>query len=238
MKEIEYLEKYVPKDKLDVALKRLENGEPVQYIVGNVDFYGRLFDVNPSVLIPRFETEQLIEKTLKYLPKNINSILDLGTGSGCIAITLKKELPHAQVTAYDISNEALEVARGNAVKNDAEINFVNQTMEKIDGLYDVIISNPPYIDNDEEIQKVVFDNEPHIALYAENHGLYFYEIILSQASSCLNKGGLIAFEIGQTQGEDIKRLGQKYLPEFTCIIEEDYQGLDRFVFFKEGEFDK
>lgn len=237
MTEIEYLKKYVSKEKLEDALKRLEQGEPVQYIVGNVDFYGFTFNVNPSVLIPRFETEQLIEKTLGYLNRKKLKVIDLGTGSGCIAITLKKKLPESTVVAYDISKEALDIAKENAVLNDADVLFVHRSMEKIEGKYDLIISNPPYISYEEEIEDVVYNNEPHIALYAENHGLYFYEQILSQAKNHLTEDGMIAFEIGQTQGQAIQQLGKKYLPTFTCYIEQDYQKLDRFVFFKR-EFDK
>ena len=112
MKDIEYIKKYGNPDEYEKSLKRLENGEPVQYIVGNVNFYGFTFKVDSRVLIPRFETEELIEKTLKYLDKNKKlEIIDLGTGSGCIAITLKKLLPNSNVTAYDISSEALEVAK-------------------------------------------------------------------------------------------------------------------------------
>lgn len=237
MKEKEYLKKYLPKERLEEGLKRLEQGEAVQYIVGNVNFYGYIFEVNSHVLIPRFETEQLIEKTLGYLKKSTPKIIDLGTGSGCIAVTLKKKLPEGTVVAYDISKEALEVARKNARLNNVEIHFENQSMEKIDGMYDLMISNPPYIAYHEKIEEIVYQNEPHIALYAEDEGIYFYDKILSQAKDHLSSDGMIAFEIGQTQGKRIKELGQKYLPTFQCRIEQDYQGLDRFVFFKK-EFDK
>lgn len=232
MTDVDYLKKYLEEEKLEEGLKRLEQGEPVQYIVGNVNFYGFLFEVNSHVLIPRFETEQLIEKTLSYLKCKNPRIIDLGTGSGCIAITLKKKLPESNVVAYDLSEEALEVAKKNAWIHHVDIEFVHQTMEKIDDVYDLIISNPPYIAYDEEIQNIVKENEPHMALYAENNGLYFYEVILKQAHHHLSKDGIIAFEIGQTQGEDIRMLGKEYLPDFKCTIEQDYQGLDRFVFFQ------
>lgn len=178
------------------ALNRLDSGEPVQYIVGNVDFYGYNFLVNKNVLIPRFETEQLVEKTINYINKIFNKkvdIADIGTGSGCIAITLKKEL-NCNVTAVDISNNALSVARSNANKNDCLIEFLEGDMLKpLHKKYDCLISNPPYIRYDEEIMDIVKNNEPHIALYADNDGLYYYEEILKNANKYLNNKYLIAF---------------------------------------------
>lgn len=231
----EYLEKYLEPDKLEEGLKKLEQGIPVQYIVGNMDFYGFNFDIDSRVLIPRFETEELVERTFNYLKEfnnNLN-IIDLGTGSGCIAITLKKLLPSSNVTAVDISNDALEVARGNAKKLDADVNFVQSDMlNNVTGKFDCIISNPPYIAYDEEIMEVVKNNEPHMALYADNNGLYFYEEILKNCSKMLNDKFLIAFEIGQTQGEAIKSLANKYLLNITVSVEKDMQGLDRFIFIK------
>lgn len=231
----EYLEQYLEKDKLEDGLKRLESGEPVQYIVGNMDFYGFNFDIDSRVLIPRFETEELVEKTINYLKdyKQDLSIIDLGTGSGCIAITLKKLLPSSNVTAVDLSTDALEVAKGNAKKLGADINFIQSDMlSNVTGKFDCIISNPPYIAYDEEIMEIVKNNEPHMALYADNNGLYFYEEILKNCSKFLNDKFLIAFEIGQTQGEAIKDLAHKYLSNITVSIEKDMQGLDRFVFVK------
>ena len=142
MSDLDYLKKYLSEDKLEEGIKRLESGEPVQYIVGNVDFYGSIINVNKNVLIPRFETEQLIEKTLKYLKnkKENIKIADLGTGSGCIAITLKKQLPNSIVDAVDISPSALEVAKNNAIQNNVDINFINNDMSTYkDKKYDVII---------------------------------------------------------------------------------------------------
>ena len=231
----EYLEQYLEKDKLEDGLKRLESGEPVQYIVGNMDFYGFNFDIDSRVLIPRFETEELVEKTISYLKdyKQNLSIIDLGTGSGCIAITLKMLLPSSNVTAVDLSTDALEVAKGNAKKLGADINFIQSDMlSNVTGKFDCIISNPPYIAYDEEIMEIVKNNEPHMALYADNNGLYFYEEILKNCSKFLNDKFLIAFEMGQTQGEAIKDLAHKYLSNITVSIEKDMQGLDRFVFVK------
>lgn len=233
MTDIEYLKKYYKGD-LDDAIKRLKSGEPVQYIVGDVDFYGYNFFVNKNVLIPRFETEELVNRTIKYIDKYLDrnnlDIIDLGTGSGCIAITLNKEL-NCNVDAVDISIEALEVARKNNDSNDASVNFMNGNMlEGISKKYDVIISNPPYIAYDEEIEDIVKNNEPHLALYAENNGLYFYKNIISSAVNCVKVRSLIAFEIGYQQGNQIMEIAKEYFPQGEIWIEKDLQGKDRFVF--------
>ena len=187
MNEIEYLKKYLPSDKLEDGIKRLNNGEPVQYIVGNVDFYGYKINVNKNVLIPRFETEELVFKTINLIKKNLNEnikVLDIGTGSGCISIALKKEIPGLDITAVDISEDALVVAKNNALENNCEINFIKSDLfNNIDDKYDLIISNPPYISYDEQIMDIVKKNEPHLALYAKNNGLYFYEEIIKNSSN-------------------------------------------------------
>ena len=233
MKEIEYLKKYYDGD-LNEALKLLKQGIPVQYIVGNVDFYGLNFIVNNNVLIPRFETEELVEKTINYVANYFNkdiSILDVGTGSGCIAISLSKNLIGSNVDALDISNQALEVAKKNNEKNNTNVNFFHSNMfENVNQRYDLIISNPPYISYEEQIMEIVKNNEPNIALYAENDGLYFYEEILKKASNFLNKKAMIAFEIGEKQGRKIKELAKIYLPDSKVLLEKDLQNRNRFVF--------
>lgn len=232
-KDVEYLIKYLDPNLLDDGLKELEKGKPVQYIVGNVDFYGNKINVNESVLIPRFETELLVEKTIKYINSFFNevkNIIDLGTGSGCIAITLKKEIC-CNVVGVDISNEALCVARNNADMNNLDIKFINSNMlDDVDGLFDVIISNPPYIRYDEKIDDIVKNNEPALALYADNDGLYFYDYILKSCKKNLNKRSLIAFEIGMNQGISVKNLAIKYFPKSRVSVEKDYNDRDRFVF--------
>ena len=235
MNELEYLKKYLHKeDNLDEAIKRLNNGEPVQYIVGDVDFYGNIIKVNKNVLIPRRETEELVEKTqelIKNLFDKDISILDIGTGSGCIPITLKKIFPKSNITAIDISNKALEVAKNNALLNNVDINYIQSDIfSNINNKYDCIISNPPYLKEDDYIMDIVKNNEPHIALYADNNGLYFYEEILKNANKYLNNKYLIAFEIGETQGEDIIKKAKKYFPNATIKLEKDLQKLDRFIF--------
>ena len=229
MKDIEYLKKYY-KGNIEDALKRLENGEPVQYIVGDVDFYGYTFKVDTRVLIPRFEAEGLVEIALTYL-KDGDSIIDLGTGSGCIAITLKKKLPNSSIDAVDISNDALDVAKDNAKLNNVDINFYLGDMLSTNKKYDCIISNPPYIAYDEEVMDIVKNNEPNNALYADNNGLYFYEEILKKANTYLNDKYYIFFEIGYNQGESIKEIALKYL-NCTVEIKKDLQGFDRYVIIK------
>lgn len=232
MTDIEYLEKYY-KGNITDGIKRLENGEPVQYIVGDVDFYGYNFIVNKNVLIPRFETEELVNRTINYIHKYFDNnldIIDLGTGSGCIAITLNKELG-CNVDAVDISPLALEVAKENSSRNGANVNFIEGNMlDNIFKKYDVIISNPPYISYDEEIEEVVRNNEPHLALYAENNGLYFYEKIISNAVHCVKDKSLLAFEIGYAQGNKIMDIAKEYFPQGNIWVEKDLQEKDRFVF--------
>ena len=232
MSDIEYLKKYY-NGNIDDALKLLDRGIPVQYIVGNVDFYGYNFIVNKNVLIPRFETEELVDRTIKYVQKYFDSsvkIVDLGCGSGCISITLSKELD-VRVDAVDISSDALDVARENCIKNNASVNyFLGNMLEPLHDKYDVIISNPPYISYDEEIDEIVRNNEPSLALYADNDGLYFYEEILKNCKKYLNDKFLIAFEIGYTQGDRIRDFALKYLGDVSVLVEKDLSNRDRFVF--------
>ena len=233
MTDIEYLKKYLPSELFEEGLEELQKGLPVQYIVGSTNFYGYEIKVNENVLIPRFETEELVEKTIGYIKKLFNGkiqIVDLGTGSGCISIALKKEID-ASITAVDISKKALEVAKENALKNDASIEFLQGNMlEPLNKRYDVIISNPPYIGDTEEIMDIVKNNEPKEALYAPNDGLYFYEIILKDAHKYLKDKFLIAFEIGYKQADKIKKIVLKYFDNSKIIVEKDLQGRDRFIF--------
>lgn len=233
--DIEYLKKYLPEgSNYEEALERLKKGEPVQYIVGDVNFYGNIIKVNKNVLIPRRETEELVEKTLTCLKEHLNTqikILDIGTGSGCIAITLKKLLPLSEIDALDISKEALEVAKSNAKLNKVHINFIESNLfQNIKDKYDCIISNPPYISKDEKIMDIVKNNEPHLALYAKENGLYFYHQILKEAKKYLSSKSIISFEIGETEGKDIIKIAKKYFPKSQIILKQDLQHLDRFIF--------
>ena len=234
----DYVYKYGKRDQFDLNIEKIIKGIPVQYIVGNVNFFGNIIDVNENVLIPRFETEELVSKTVNYIrdyfDKKIN-IADIGTGSGCIAITLKKKVD-ANVTAIDISDKALELAKKNAKKNNVNIEFIlGNLLNPLNKKYDVIISNPPYISKNEEIMDIVKNNEPSIALYAPNNGLYFYQEILKNASKYLNNKSLIAFEIGYMQGESIKKMALEYFPNSKVSLEKDMQGKDRFIFIFNDE---
>lgn len=232
MNNIEYLKKYY-EGNIDDAIKRLESGEAVQYIVGNVDFYGYKFNITHDTLMPRFETEELVSKLIGYIKNKFDkkvSILDIGTGTGCIAITLSLEL-NSDVTAVDISIKALEVAKNNALLHNKNINFIESDIfSNVKDKFDIIVSNPPYIREDEEIMDIVKDNEPDIALYAKDNGLYFYKKIISEASNYINKDHIIAFEIGMEQGKDVVDMAKNYFKDDEIILEKDMQGRDRFIF--------
>lgn len=236
MNDIEYLRKYLKDKDLDTALKELESGIPVQYIVGNTNFYGYDFKINRNTLIPRFETELLVEKTYNYIKKYFNKdnikILDIGTGSGCIAITLNKLLNSCDITGIDISSEALEVAKENNISNNTNVKFIESDIfSNVSDKYDVIISNPPYISYDDiEVMDIVKNNEPHLALYAKDNGLYFYDKIIKDSSKYLNDKFIMAFEIGYKQGKDITKIVNKYYKDINMSVEKDYSGRDRFVF--------
>ncbi|MBT2570899.1 peptide chain release factor N(5)-glutamine methyltransferase [Planococcus sp. ISL-110] len=213
-------------------------GIPVQHLTGSEEFYGRNFLVNPDVLIPRPETEELIEETLglinRYLTKKELAIADIGTGSGIIAITMKCELPDAQVVATDISQPALETATRNAERLNAEIDFrLGDLSEPIrDGKWDVILSNPPYIAHAEApgLSDSVRDFEPHSALFAEKEGLALYEKMAMQLPELLNKPGIIGFEIGYQQGPAVEKMLKDAFPDSLVYSKKDINKNDRMVF--------
>lgn len=213
--------------------QKLLTGYPIQYLIGYVDFYGYKILVNENVLIPRYETEYLIEKTINYSKKIFKdkvNILDIGTGSGAIAISLSK-LINCKVTAVDISDEALEVAKNNSIINNTKIKFIKSDIfDNIKEKYDIIISNPPYIDYNEKIMDAVRNYEPHLALYAKDNGLYFYKKILSEAKTFLNDKFIIAFEIGWWQGNLIKIIAKEYFKNSKIIISKDLSEKDRYIF--------
>ena len=213
-------------------------GIPVQHLTGSEEFYGRNFLVNPDVLIPRPETEELIEETLglidRHLPKKELAIADIGTGSGIIAITLKCELPDAQVVATDISQSALDMAAKNAERLNAQIDFrLGDLAEPIRGRkWDVILSNPPYIAYGEApgLSDSVRDFEPHQALFADKEGLALYQKMAMQLPELLKKPGIIGFEIGYQQGQAVQKMLKDAFPEALVYSKKDINKHDRMVF--------
>jgi len=208
----------------------LKDNYPIQYLIGYVNFYGYKILVNENVLIPRFETELLVEEAIKIINRfNNPKVLDIGTGSGAIAIAVKKET-NSNVDASDISIKALDVAKKNALINDVNINFIqSNALDNIDGKYDIIISNPPYISYDEEVMECVKKYEPHLALYADDDGLYFYKKIIKDSIKVLNKKFVILFEIGYKQAETISKIAKKVYPNSKITIIKDYSDKDRIL---------
>ena len=215
----------ITKVEYDVFFKTLESlkqQKPIQYILGETEFYGLPFKVNENVLIPRPETEEIVALILQNIKKQkLNSktikVLDIGTGSGCIAVSLAKHLPNAKVYALDVSKKALKVAKANAELNNVEITFIEAdilnestwNLEFKDLEFDTIVSNPPYVRQLEkaEIQPNVLDNEPHLALFVEdNNPLKFYKAITDFAVDNLKQKGALFFEINQYFGEETKQL--------------------------------
>lgn len=216
------------------ALKRLKHHEPIQYILGETYFFGLTFLVTPSVLIPRPETEELVAWVLAHFkPNDPPKILDLGTGSGCIAIALAKELPNAEVFALDVSPKALEVAQTNAQKNDVTINFIEANMLNwvSNQHFDVIISNPPYVTKNEQTQmkENVWAYEPHLALFVANDSpLIFYDALKNIAQKNLNPDGLCFAELNEHFGNETKALFDPHYFK-DIILKKDTFGKDRML---------
>ena len=221
-------------DKYKACIEAVKSNKPLQYVMGNVNFFGYEFYINENVLIPRFETEELVDRVIKFLNssfKEAKDIIDLGCGSGVIGITLKKKCPTLDVTCLDISEEALIVAIKNAEKLDAEINFVKGDMlDNVFEKYDVIVSNPPYIAEDEQIEDIVKNNEPHLALYAGVDGLDCYRKIFKEAKRVLNNKFLIALEIGCTQKDAITNLAKETFDNVEVQCFKDMSLKDRIIF--------
>ena len=202
--------------KFNFAIKELKNQKPIQYILGEADFYRLKFKVNEHVLIPRPETEELVHLIIKDNELDSPIILDIGTGSGCIPIALKKNIPSAKISAIDIANDVLEVAKYNAKHNGVEVEFVLDSIlhltshiSHLTSHFDIIVSNPPYICVSEKanMNKNVLDYEPHLALFVENDDpLLFYKAIIDFAIKNLNKNGKIYFEINQSLASETKNL--------------------------------
>ena len=219
-------------------LEELKKEIPIQYLLGSTSFYGLDFEVNPNVLIPRPETEELVEWIIRNnskieKPKDLK-ILDIGTGSGCIAISLAKNLPNATVSAIDVSEKALATAKKNAQSNSVNVSFINQNILQTEDLkqqFDIIVSNPPYVRNleKEEIKKNVLENEPHLALFVEDEdALIFYKKIAQLAQKNLTANGMLFFEINQYLGPETVALLEEL--QFKDIeLRKDMYGNDRMI---------
>lgn len=216
--------------------KHIKEDVPLSHLVGFEYFYDRKYKVTKDVLSPRMETEELIYKVIEYINtsnKNKFKILDLCTGSGIIAITLKKELDQVSVDviASDISKEAIEVAKENSQSHDATIKFIKSDIfNNIDDKFDIIVSNPPYIDRKDKVtmQDNVLKYDPHLALFAEEEGMYFYRKIIEQANDYLNENGVIFFEIGYDQKDKIIKLAD--MNGYSAEVYKDINGRDRMAF--------
>ena len=220
--------------KLKVVLSKLLLHEPIQYVVENTWFYNLNFKVNNAVLIPRPETEELVYEAINFLKNNDGKkVLDIGTGSGCIPISIKINIPSANVHALDVSAAALSVAKENALKNNAEINFIELDFLVDDdyiylGSYDLIISNPPYIPETEKLDKNVTNYEPHLALFVpENDALIFYKRILNFAELHLVVGGKIMLEVHENSAKETAALFRNN--NYDVTIKKDMQGKERML---------
>ncbi|MFC4410680.1 peptide chain release factor N(5)-glutamine methyltransferase [Chungangia koreensis] len=232
----------MPEDKFSTFWSMVEEhieGKPVQYIIGYEWFYGRQFEVDESVLIPRPETEELVLETLNRMKRiwpdgGSLKLADIGTGSGAIAVTMKLEAPNLKVTATDISEEAIETARKNADQLQADIDFLKGNLnEPLAGQsWDIVLSNPPYISYEEAetLSDVVVDHEPHSALFAEEEGLILYRQLAEQLPALLNRPGLIGVEIGYSQGEAVKGFFERTFPAAQVEVIQDINGKNRMVF--------
>lgn len=219
---------------LDTIFQRLSQNEPAQYIVGETEFHGLKIDVDARALIPRPETEELVELILaEQKGGEPLKVLDIGTGTGIIALSLAKSQPTWQVTATDISLDALALAQENAQKNGISTVIFRQSdvFSNISENYDMIVSNPPYIADFEKVDmaKNVLDYEPHLALFADNDGLAIYQKMAENARQFLTEKGKIYLEIGHLQGQAVRRMFQQHFPEKRVRVLQDLAGKDRMI---------
>ena len=218
--------------------QQLAAHKPAQYIIGQADFYGMQLKVDERVLIPRPETEELVELILAENPETNLSVLDIGTGSGAIALALAKNKQDWSVTAADISQDALDVASENANNQKLNIFFKkSDCFAEISEKYDIIVSNPPYIsrEDESEVGLNVLYSEPHLALFADEDGLAIYRRIAEDAKDYLKDGGKIYLEIGYKQGQSVPALFRKHLPEKRVRTLKDQFGQDRMVVVDDGQ---
>ena len=223
---------------VEEIFKKLAAHIPAQYIIGHAEFFGMQLKVDERVLIPRPETEELVELILAENLKDNLKVLDIGTGSGAIALVLAKNRPDWSVTAADISQDALELATENANVQNLNLSFIkSDCFSKISSKYDIIVSNPPYIsrEDQEEVGLNVLHSEPHLALFADEDGLAIYRRIAEDSKDYLNDGGKIYLEIGYKQGQSVPALFMENLPEKRVRTLKDQFGQDRMVVIDDGE---
>ena len=226
------------KDFVEEIYKKLAAHIPAQYIIGHAEFFGTELKVDERVLIPRPETEELVDLILTENPEKNLKVLDIGTGSGAIALALAKNRPDWSVTAADISQDALELATENAKRQDLDLTFIRtDCFSEISSKYDIIVSNPPYIsrEDQEEVGLNVLHSEPHLALFADEDGLAIYRRIAEDSKDYLNDGGKIYLEIGYKQGQSVPALFMENLPEKRVRTLKDQFGQDRMVVIDDGE---
>ena len=217
---------------------KLASHIPAQHIIGHTDFLGMQLKVDERVLIPRPETEELVDLILTENPKKNLKVLDIGTGSGAIALALAKNRPDWSVTATDISQDALELATENSKRQDLNLSFIkSDCFSEISSKYDIIVSNPPYISRADEVEVGlnVLHSEPHLALFADEDGLAIYRRITEDSKDYLNDGGKIYLEIGYKQGQSVPALFMENLPEKRVRTLKDQFGQDRMVVIDDGE---
>lgn len=226
------------KDFVEEIYKKLAGHIPAQYIIGHAEFFGMQLKVDERVLIPRPETEELVDLILTENPEKNLKVLDIGTGSGAIALALAKNRPDWSVTAADISQDALELATENAKSQDLDFTFIRtDCFSEISAKYDIIVSNPPYISRADEVEvgMNVLHSEPHLALFADEDGLAIYRRIAEDSKDYLNDGGKIYLEIGYKQGQSVPDLFMKNFPEKRVRTLKDQFGQDRMVVIDDGE---
>ena len=223
---------------VEEIFKKLANHIPAQYIIGHAEFFGMQLKVDERVLIPRPETEELVELILAENLKDNLKVLDIGTGSGAIALALAKNRPDWSVTAADISQDALELATENANAQNLNLSFIkSDCFFEISSKYDIIVYNPPYISlaDEVEVSLNVLHSEPHLALFADEDGLAIYRRIAEDSKDYLNDGGKIYLEIGYKQGQSVPALFMENLPEKRVRTLKDQFGQDRMVVIDDGE---
>ena len=223
---------------VEEIFKKLAAHIPAQYIIGHAEFFGMQLEVDERVLIPRPETEELVELILDENPKENLKVLDIGTGSGAIALALAKNRPDWTITAADISQDALDLAMENANNQGLTLFFIKSNcFSEISSKYDIIVSNPPYIsrEDQEEVGLNVLHSEPHLALFADEDGLAIYRRIAEESKDYLNDGGKIYLEIGYKQGQSVPALFKENFPEKRVRTLKDQFGQDRMVVIDDGE---